>query len=149
MTENHLTIKRGEYTLSTDPALLDLKCIHDFLSQHSYWARHIPYERVVRASKNSLNFAIYYHDQQVAYARVISDFTTIAYLGDVFVLPDYQKRGLSKWMIETIRTHPDLQQLRRWILLTSDAHKLYEKFGWKQIANPANWMDVHNPNPYT
>lgn len=92
---------------------------------------------------------MYEVEKQIGYARVISDYATIAYLGDVYVLPEYRGKGLSKWLIATVMKHPELQQLRRWILLTGDAHELYKKFGWTSIAAPDRWMELHNKSVYS
>jgi GNAT superfamily N-acetyltransferase len=143
-----MEIQKGEYLISTDFEKLDLVKIHGFLSKEAYWSLNIPFETVKKAAENSLNFGVYYTDKQIGYARVISDFSTIAYLGDVFILPEYRGRGLSQWLMETITHYPELQGLRRWILLTSDAHGLYRKYGWKDIANPVNWMEKHNKDVY-
>nr|WP_247716418.1 GNAT family N-acetyltransferase [Sinomicrobium weinanense] len=99
--------------------------------------------------QNSLCFGIYKDDEQVGFARVISDFSTIAYLGDVFILNNYRGIGLSKWLVKTIMDHPDLQGLRRWILLTGDAHGLYRQFGWTDIADPTKWMELYNKKIYS
>jgi GNAT superfamily N-acetyltransferase len=144
-----ITVTKGEYAISTDRNRLDIEAIHDFLSNHSYWCKDIPFDIVKRSINNSLNFGLFHVNKQVGFARVISDFSTIAYLGDVYVLPEYRGRGLSKWLMEQVIAHPDLQGLRRWILLTSDAHGLYEKFGWKEIAKPEVYMELHNPKVYT
>ncbi|MEI6411780.1 MAG: GNAT family N-acetyltransferase, partial [Bacteroidota bacterium] len=136
------------FQLSTDPAKLDLKVIHNYLSNESYWAKNIPFETVKSAVENSLNFGLYYQDRQIGYARIVSDYTSMAYLADVFILEAFRGQGLSKWLMETIMQHPNLQGLRRWILLTRDAHELYKRFGWQPIAIPDRWMEVHNPNVY-
>ncbi len=146
MTPIH--IEKDDYLISTDFAKLDLAKVHQFLSQESYWSQNIPFETVKKAAENSLAFGVYYQGKQVGYARIISDYTTIAYLGDVFIVPEHRGKGLSKWLMETINAHPDLQGLRRWVLLTRDAHELYKQFGWSEIANPASWMEKHKPNPY-
>jgi GNAT superfamily N-acetyltransferase len=99
--------------------------------------------------ENSLNFGLFHCNNQIGLARVISDFATIAYLGDVYVLPEYRGKGLSKWLMDQVMAHPALQGLRRWILLTSDAHGLYRQFGWKEIARPELYMELFNPNVYT
>lgn len=109
----------------------------------------IPKDRVLVSIENSLCFGVYTGSRQIGFARIISDFSTIAYLGDVFIVKDYRGMGLSKWLMETIMNHPDLQGLRRWILLTGDAHQLYRQFGWKEIADPSLWMELHNKNAYT
>jgi GNAT superfamily N-acetyltransferase len=140
--------KRGEFLISTDPLRLDLDVIHGFLS-NNYWAKGIPREVVARSIENSLCFGIYDDkDAQVGFARVVSDFATVAYLGDVFVLESHRGRGLSKWMMECIREHPALQGLRRWILLTRDAHGLYSQFGFKPLKSPERYMERHDPDVY-
>jgi GNAT superfamily N-acetyltransferase len=131
---------RDNYTISTDKAKLDLDVIHQFLSQDSYWAQNIPRELVQRAIHNSLCFGLYYQDQQVGFARVISDLATFAYLSDVFVVPSHRGKGLSKFLIETISTYPDLQGLRRWMLATKDAHTLYAQFGFTPLDKPDLFM---------
>jgi len=139
---------RGEYRITTDRDKQDIVVIHDFLSNHSHWSRGIPIETVRKSIDNSLNFGLFHQDKQVGYARLITDYATIAYLGDVFVLPEYRGYGLSKWLMEVVMSHPDLEGLRRWVLLTSDAHGLYEKTGWKRIAQPERYMEWHNPDVY-
>src|SRR5690606_29929393 len=121
----------GEFAITCDPEKQDLDVIHGFLSQ-SYWSKGIPREIVARSLRNSLCFALLHRGKQVGFARVISDLATIAYLGDVFVLPEYRGRGLSKWLMECVVNHPELQGLRRWMLATRDSHGLYEKFGPRQ-----------------
>jgi GNAT superfamily N-acetyltransferase len=136
------------YTISTDKSEMDINAIHEYLSNHAYWCLNIPLDTLKKAMDNSLNFGIFYHSSQVGFARVISDNATIAYLGDVYILPEHRGMGLSKWMMETIMNYPGLQGLRRWILLTRDAHELYKKFGWNEIANPGSWMEKHDPDVY-
>ena len=144
MTES----RRGEFVISTDRARLDLDAIHGFLT-NCYWAKGIPRNAVERSIKHSLCFGIYDGTgAQVGFARVISDFATIAYLGDVFVLESHRGRGLSKWMMECITQHPLLQGLRRWILLTRDAHGLYEKFGFTPLKAPERYMELHRTDIY-
>jgi GNAT superfamily N-acetyltransferase len=138
----------GEFIISTDRGLLPVEQIHRYLSEESYWAKGIPYETVQAAIINSLNFGVYRNGRLVGYARVITDYATIAYLGDVFILPEWRGLGLSKWLMEQINHHPSLQGLRRWILLTKDAHGLYEQFGWKNIVDASRWMEKHNATVY-
>jgi len=141
-------VRRDEYIFSTDPARLDREMIYDFLN-NCYWARGIPKEVVSRSIEHSLCFGIYDGTgAQIAFGRVISDFATIAYLGDVFVLESHRGRGLSKWMMECITQHPALQGLRRWILLTRDAHGLYSQFGFTPLHKPDRYMELHNPDVY-
>ncbi|CAN5547161.1 GNAT family N-acetyltransferase [soil metagenome] len=139
---------KEEFVLTTDKSKMDVIAIHDYLSNQSYWSRNIPIDVFRRSFENSLNFGILYHGRQIGYGRIISDFATIAYLADVYVLPEFRRRGLSKWLMEEIMYYPDLQGLRRWILLTSDAHELYKKFGWKEIKSPEKYMELHNPDVY-
>lgn len=143
-----LTIQKNEFQLSTDKTKLDLDAIHEFLSTKAYWCLNIPKEKVQTAIQNSLCFGVYHDTKQIGFARVISDFSTIAYLGDVYILEEYRGKGLSKWLMENVMNHPDLQGLRRWILLTGDAHGLYRQFGWTDIAAPSRWMELHNKDVY-
>jgi N-acetylglutamate synthase-like GNAT family acetyltransferase len=143
-----LTIENEGFCISTVKAQLDLEVIHKFLAEEAYWSRNIPFDKVKEAVNNSLNFGLYDREKLIGYARIISDFSTIAYLGDVFILPEYRGRGLSKWLMTTIMSHPNLQGLRRWILLTGDAHGLYKQFGWTEISNPSVWMEIHDKNIY-
>ena len=154
--------RRGEFLVSTDPARLDLDLIFGFLT-NCYWAKGIPQEVVARSIEHALCFGIYDESgpefpllakparngaPQIGFARVISDFSTIAYLGDVFVLESHRGRGLSKWMMECILQHPALQNLRRWILLTRDAHELYRQFGFTALKAPDRYMELHRPDVY-
>jgi GNAT superfamily N-acetyltransferase len=155
------------FLISTDRSRLNLELVRGFLVD-SYWAKGIPFETVQRSIEHSLCFGIY--DQfprfakdggpfdgaqdnrgsgaQVGFARVVSDFATVAYLGDVFVLESHRGRGLSKWLMECIMKHPALQNLRRWILLTRDAHGLYSEFGFTPVKAPERYMELHRPNVY-
>lgn len=137
-----------EYSISTDPALLNISMIHGYLANESYWARNIPLETVEKSIAHSLCFGVYLGEEQVGFARVITDKATVAYLGDVFILPGHRGKELSKKLMEAIMNHPELLGLRRWILLTRDAHELYRKFGWKEIADPTRWMEVHKRDIY-
>jgi GNAT superfamily N-acetyltransferase len=143
-----LTIYKDDFWISTDKSKLDVAAIHRFLSTKAYWCLNIPRDTVQAAIQHSLCFGLYQNEKQVGFARVISDFATIAYLGDVYILEEYRGNGLSKWLLETVMNHPDLQGLRRWILLTRDAHGLYRSFGWTDLADPSNWMERHNKNVY-
>lgn len=138
----------GEYIVSSDREKLDLPLVHKYLSTQAYWCLNIPFAILKRSVENSLCFGVYHGDRQVGFARIISDYATIAYLGDVFIIPEHRGKGLSKRLMETIMAHPDLQGLRRWILLTGDAHGLYRQFGWKPVANPDLYMELANPDVY-
>jgi GNAT superfamily N-acetyltransferase len=140
--------RRGEFLISTDPARLDLDVIHGFLT-NCYWAKGIPREVVARSIEHALCFGIYDGSgAQVAFARVISDFATVAYVGDVFVIDSHRGRGLGKWLMETITQHPALQGLRRWILTTRDAHELYSQVGFTPVKFPERYMERHDPHVY-
>ena len=144
----NLSITKDGFIISTDKNLLDINAIHEFLSVEAYWSMGIPRSTVERSIQNSLCFGLYEGKKQIGFARIISDYATIAYLGDVYILKDYRGKGLSKWLIETIMAHPNLQNLRRWILLTGDAHGLYRQFGWTEIADPSKWMEIHDKHAY-
>lgn len=137
----------GEFEISTDSSRIDLATVHGFLTA-SYWAKGIPLETVRRSIQNSLCFGIYRGREQAGFARVVTDRATFAYLADVFVLEAYRGRGLSRWLMECITTHPELQGLRRWMLATRDAHGLYGKFGFLGLKVPGRWMEKHNPDVY-
>ena len=139
---------KGEFCISTDKQKLDLKAVHKFLSEEAYWSKNVPFEIVRTAAEHSLTFGLYRDEQQIGYARVITDHATFAYLADVYVLAKFRGRGLSKWMMEIIINHPNLQKLRRWVLLTADAHGLYKQYGWTPIAGPERWMERHNKDVY-
>jgi len=137
-----------EFFISTDKALLDASRIHAFLSQ-SYWAKGISRDLVERSIQHSLCFGVYtLSREQVGFARVISDFTTFAYLCDVYIEPEYRGRGLSKLLMSTILSHPDLQGLRRFFLGTRDAHGLYRQFGFEVSTMPERWMEIVRKDPY-
>ena len=137
------------YTLSTDPARLDRPAVHRWLSEESYWARHIPRTTLERAIAHSLCFGIYAPDgQQAAFCRVVTDRATFAWLCDVFVLPAHRGRGLSKWLVQQMLAHPDLQNLRRHLLATFDAHTLYQRFGYEPLDRPDRWLEIKKANPY-
>lgn len=138
----------NEYSINTDKARLNIPLIHQFLSQESYWAKNIPLDIVQRSIDNSLCFGVYHSDQQVGFARVTTDQATFAYLADVFILPEHRGKGLSKLLIKTILDWPTLQGLRRWMLATNDAHKLYEQFGFTALDQPQLIMQRKRDKPY-
>lgn len=135
-------------TISTDKARLDVALIHRFLSQESYWATNIPIDVVQRSIDNSLCFGVYAAEAQIGFARVITDQATFAYLADVFVLPEYRGRGISKQLIAIISDWPTLQGLRRWVLVTRDAHDLYAQFGFTALDQPDLFMQRKREKPY-
>ena len=133
--------RRDEYTISTNRERLNVSLIHDFLSNTSYWAKGRSLEIVQHSIENSLNFGVYKGDEQVGFARVVTDYATFAWLADVFVLDAHRGHGLSKWLIEVIVTHPQLQGFRRWVLATRDAQELYRRFGFTELNDPQRWME--------
>ena len=138
----------SSFEISTDRTRLDVPMIYRFLSEQSTWAVGISRPVVERAIENSLCFGGYLDGRQVAFARVISDYATFANMVDVFVLPEYRGRGYSKQIVQTILNHPSLQRLRRFTLATSDAHGLYERFGFTRPTQPDTLMERYSPNIY-
>jgi GNAT superfamily N-acetyltransferase len=143
---------RGAYRISTDKTHLDVAVIHQFLSRESYWAQGVPRDIVERSIANSLSFGVYEAESgggaQVGFARVITDYATFAYLCDVFILSAHRGQGLSKWLMEVIVAHPDLQGLRRFLLFTRDAHSLYARYGFTPLHHPQNALYRHDFDPY-
>jgi len=135
-----------EYEVSTDRTRLDLDVIHGFL-QTSYWAAGRPRDVVERSINNSLCFGVYAGGRQIAFARVVSDAATFAYLMDVFVVSEHRGRGVSKLLMREILAHPQLQGLRTFLLATLDAHGLYAQFGFKPLAEPERWMAIRQADP--
>lgn len=138
----------GQFIISTDRSRLDLPMIQRFLVEESYWAQERTEEQTRTAIENSICFGVYEGDRQIGFARVVSDKATFAYIGDVFILDEYRGRGLSKWLMQVMVEHPDLQGLRRWILATRDAHGLYQQFEFSGLRFPERWMERTAPNAY-
>ena len=147
----HYEATKDNYLISTNPVLLDVEVIHQYLSEESYWAKGIPYATVQKSITHSLCFGMYEAGKQIGLARLITDRTAFAYLCDVFILPSHQGKGLGKWLMQTVHAHPDLQGLRRWMLATRDAHGLYAQFGWQHFTEEQSkrFMQLHNPDVYT
>jgi N-acetylglutamate synthase-like GNAT family acetyltransferase len=143
-----IEITFDDFTITTDKSKMDIVAIHDFLSKYSGWSDNIPFDRVKTSIDNSLNFGLFHNDKQIGLARIISDFSTIAYLGDIYVLDNYRGQGLSKKLMDAVIEHPNLQGLRRWILLTSTADWLYEKYGFTKLPKPELYMELFDPNVY-
>lgn len=140
--------KFDDFIITTDKAKMDRIAIHDFLSNYSGWSEAIPFEKVNTSIENSLNFGLFHHDKQIGFARVISDFSTIAYLGDIYILENYRGQGLSKKLMDCVMSHPNLQGLRRWILLTSTADWLYEKYGFTKLLKPDLYRELFDSTVY-
>lgn len=141
-----LEIQRDQFTISTDPNRLAIDIICDFLTR-AYWANTRPRERTERAIQNSLVFGVYESEKQIGVARVVTDYSIFAYLCDAFIHEDYRAHGLGKWLIQTIMEHPDLKDMRRWVLVTNDAHGLYQQFGFTTIEDPEHWMQLFRSFP--
>ena len=135
--------KRDNFTVSDDTSCLNVDAICDFLSR-SYWANKRPRDVIEKSIQYSLNFGVYDGDRQIGFARVVTDRSVFAYLCDVFIHEEYRGHSLGKWMMQCILDHPDLQGLRRWCLLTQDAHGLYEQFGFTELKDPVRWMEKYD-----
>ena len=130
-----------DYTISTDKSLLNLSVIHHYLSNVSYWAKGINEAQVRKVINHSLCFGVYDKEQQIGFARVVTDYVRMAYLADVFIVKEYQGKGLGKQLIETIMSYPDLAECSRWMLLTKDAHGLYQQYGFVEPPKPEWYME--------
>jgi GNAT superfamily N-acetyltransferase len=139
---------KTEYEISTDPRRLDLDVIYNFLANDSYWSPGIPRQIVERAIKNSFCFGVYHATGQVGFGRIVTDKSTFALVADVFILEPHRGKGLSKWLMRRIMEHEELQGLRRWLLLTSDAHGLYRQFGFEDLANTWRFMEILRADIY-
>ncbi|GAB1596961.1 GNAT family N-acetyltransferase [Lysobacter claricitrinus] len=137
-----------DFLVSTDPASVDVDLVHRWLSTQSYWAAGVPRETVERSIANSLCFAGLLDGRQVAFARVVTDRATFAYLADVFVLDELQGHGYGTRLMDAIVAHPDLQGLRRFMLATRDAHALYARYGFTPPVKPASLMERYAPDVY-
>jgi GNAT superfamily N-acetyltransferase len=142
-----MSILAPGYELVTAPELIDVDAAHAYLKR-SYWSPGIPRETVARAIANSLCVAVSCQGAQVGLARVVTDRATFAYLADVYVLEDHRGMGLARAMVRWLQEHHELQGLRRWLLMTLDAHRLYESLGWSPLAHPERGMERHNPDIY-
>ncbi len=140
--------KKDGFTIRTKKNKMNIPYIHEFISNKSYWAEGIPLAVVKRSIKGSLCFGIFHATKQIGFARVVTDSATFGYLADVFIDENYRGKGLGKWLMEVIVSHPELRGLRNWMLATRDAHGLYEKFGFKPLENPERIMRKNNPDVY-
>ncbi|MEI5907694.1 GNAT family N-acetyltransferase [Bacillus spongiae] len=147
--------RNKEFSICTNKDYLDINVIHSYLSEEAYWSKGIPMENVKKSIKNSsLCFGVYKGEVgqegsvQIGFARVISDFSSFAYLCDVFILPNFQKQGLAKWLMDIMINHQELTSVRRFMLATKDAHSLYVKYGFEPINNPEFFMQLVRKQPY-
>jgi GNAT superfamily N-acetyltransferase len=143
----HAEYQRGAFVVTTDPGRFDRVAIHAFLA-HSYWAEGNPRAIVDRSIEGSLSFGLFEGARQIGFARAVTDRATFAYLADVYVLESHRGRGLGRWLVECVTAHPDLQGLRRQILVTRDAHELYRPFGFEALRAPERHMEKVLPHPY-
>jgi GNAT superfamily N-acetyltransferase len=134
---------KGEFEISTDRERLDFETIARFLNS-SYWAKGRSMERIRKSIEHSLPFGMYKAGRLIGFARVVTDYATFAWIADLFVLAEFRGQGLSKWLMEVILSHPELQGFRRWVLATKDAHGLYEKYGFTPLLKPDRWMERHD-----
>lgn len=132
---------------SNDKSLLDIGFIHQFLST-TYWSKGISISVVEKAIENSFCFAAFDGEQQIGFARLITDYATFGYLADVFVIERYRGQGVGKGLVKGILDHFTDSHLRRVVLATSDAHDLYLQYGFQPLANPQNFMEINKPNIY-
>ncbi|MFT3932663.1 MAG: GNAT family N-acetyltransferase [Chitinophagaceae bacterium] len=142
-----MEIYKDQFCISTDKDKIDIACVHQFLS-HSYWAENIPIATVKKSIEHSMCFGVYENVKQIGFARVVTDQSTFAHLADVFIDDNYRGRGLSKWLMEVIMKHPELQGLRNFQLGTKDAHGLYAQFGFKLWEDAGRMMRIHIPDIY-
>jgi len=142
---NDQTFLDKGYSISTDKSRIDFDRVYHYLEHDSYWAKGVTAERLKRAIENSMCFVILKQNELAGFARVVTDKATFAYICDVFVLEQHRRLGLSKWLMQTIMQHPELQGLRRWSLATADAHGLYEQVGFVPLSKPENWMEIYIP----
>jgi GNAT superfamily N-acetyltransferase len=140
--------QKDGFTISTDKSRLDVTAIYEYLTGDSYWSHGIPRCIVERSIQGALCFGVYQGEQQVGFARVITDASTFAYLLDVFILGPYRKRGLGKWLVETILAHPQLQTIRSWMLSTWDAQELYARYGFTPLEHPEYMMTRRDPQVF-
>ena len=145
---SHYEIRHGEGLISDDPARLDRALVHRFLSGHSYWAKGVSRAVVDRAIDHSLCFGVYRAGQQIGFARVVTDQATFAWLADVFIDEGHRGQGWSKKLVAAVLAHPGLQGLRRFLLVTLDAHGLYTQFGFTPPPFPERFLEIHRPDVY-
>ncbi len=126
--------------ISTDKNRLQISTIHAFLTG-SYWAKGRTIEEVKKSIDHSLCFGVYVDDEQIGFARVCTDYTILAYLMDVFILPKFRGLGYAKMLMKVIIDEPQLQKCHTWMLKTNDAHSLYEQFDFTELSDPRKVME--------
>jgi N-acetylglutamate synthase-like GNAT family acetyltransferase len=150
MNNNHFEQNFDDVLISSDKTLLNIQFIYHYLTTESYWAKDIPLATVEMAIENSIYFGVYRSNNQIGFARVVTDKATFAYLADVFIIKEHQGNGFAKHLMNTIHLHPELLGLRRWYLTTRDAHSLYAQFGWQPITDELKTriMTISKPDIY-
>lgn len=133
--------EKNDFVFTDEKQKMDPILIHQFLTNESYWSKGITLEKVKRSMEHSLCFGIFYNNEQIGFARVITDYVRMAYLADVFILPAFRGKGLGKWMMENILVYPDFSEIKKWLLGTADAHGLYKQFGFTALAHPERFME--------
>lgn len=146
-TTKHAECRRDGFLVTTDAGCFDREAIHAFLAR-SYWAEGIPREVVDRSIEGSLAFGLFEGERQIGFARVVTDRATFAYLADVYVVESHRGRGLGRWLVDCVIAHPDLRGLRRWSLVTRDAHALYRPLGFEALSAPERHLEKVLANPY-
>ena len=135
--------EKDSYLISTDKSKLDYEVVHNFITNS--WAKGISFQDLKKSIENSLCFGVFKKESQIGFARVITDYPRLAHLADVFILKEYRGLGLGKWLMENIMNHPELQSIKKWTLLTEDAHGLYGQFGFQNLKNPELYMELIKP----
>lgn len=148
MKNNNFKWEYGKFKITDNKSLVDIDFVYSFL-RNAYWSKNIPKYVVIHAIKNSHCFSIYHNNDQVGFARIVSDNATFAYLCDVFILENYQNKGLGKWLIKVIVEYPNFSKVRRFMLATNDAHDFYQKAKFKPLENPEIYMEIYRPNIYS
>lgn len=139
----------ASYSISTDPARFDIDAIHAFLSRDAYWCPGIPRDVVATAVAHSIGAGAFFGDRQVGFVRAVTDRATFAWICDVYVLEAHRGKGLAHRMLGALRSHPELQRLRRWLLATRDAHELYRSIGFVELTKPDRWMSIEDAGVYS
>jgi GNAT superfamily N-acetyltransferase len=140
--------RREPFLISTDKRKLNLQVIFDFLAHQSYWAQGRTIEIIARSIENSLCFGVYEREQQIGFARVITDYATFGWICDLFIVKSHRQHGLGKWLVESLINHPDLKNVRRLLLATKDAHELYRRYGeFESLPEADKWMTRVLPYP--
>jgi len=138
---------RGGYVISTDRHRLDIDKVHYFLSVQSSWARGQSRETLLRSIAHSIALGVYYQGQQIGFARIVTDFSRLAYVMDIFIDTHFRGQGVGTWLSEVVRSHPDLSGVAKWMLTTYDAQPVYHRAGWNLVTHPQNIMEITPSNP--